>query len=452
MAALAGTATANERVDEFGTRLVPEVGVTHAEGDVSRILFMNRCPGGCVVQPGPNSARANTSAIIGDTIQLSEFQYGDAAWQQVVACVKELYRPYDVEVTDVDPGGDVPHHEAIVAGTNLEAGFGDGILGVSPAECSPTNNNISFTFSNAAGNNPLYICSVVGQESAHSYGLEHSLNCADPMTYLPSCGRQFFRTGIVPCGEYAERDCVCGGTGQDVHGWLLSVMGPNPTPMPGPELSIIFPAEGATVENGFATHAEAGDLRGVGRVEYWLNGTKYDEREGNGGSNSSNYSFTAPGNLPDSIIDIEIKAYDDIGNESVDTITVTKGGPCTSADTCNAGQLCEEGRCVTPPPTGAVGDVCERGTECVSGMCVQVGDEKRCSEDCYPLDPRCESGFECLAIDNNNGVCWPAADDGGGDCGCEVGSSGSGKRNRALLPLLGLLMLGLLVRGGRRKR
>lgn len=422
-------------------------GVDYQSADVSRLIYLDRCVGGCIIDPGPDDARTNTSSILNaigsPTAAISEFNHDDATWQAVVDCVRELYAPYDVEVTDVDPGPNVFHHKAIVAGYWEEINYPYAIGGVAPSICIPRNNAISFTFANQTSN-PLTICSIVGQETAHAFGLEHAYNCADPMTYLPACGRQFFRDGAVPCGERDQFDsCVCGGNVQNSHAWLQNVLGPNPVPIAGPEVSILLPADGGTVEDGFSVSATALHVRGVKSVRIEINGEPYGSQDGYSYQNAdSPYWFDAPANLPDGVLDIAIIAANDLGVEASATVTVTKGSPCTSADTCLAGQQCADGRCFYPEPSAELGDACAADRECLSGLCPQKGDERLCSQTCFPgVSDQCPADFECLAVGADNGVCWPQQTGGGG---CRTsGGQGAGA--------LALVLLGLVIVARRRR-
>jgi MYXO-CTERM domain-containing protein len=442
------SAEANDRplLTDHGetVRLPPIPGVDIQMDHVSKILFLNRCAGGCTITSGPNDARINSSTIVDGTSQVSAWGHGDSSWQELVTCVKELYAPYDVEVTDVDPGANVFHHEAIVAGYYNEIGYETPIGGVAPSQCSPANNVISFTFANGYGNNPISICHTVGQETAHSYGLEHAMDCSDPMTYLPTCGRQFFRDATTPCGEYEELDnCQCGGSAQNSHRWLRTVLGENPMVIAGPDVQFQVPNT-ETVENGFKVSATATHMRGIGTVQLYLNGTMYGEQEAHPRqSASSPYWFDTPADLADGIIDVEIRATNDIGTETVAILTVQKGAPCTSADSCHDGQSCEEGRCKFPPANGLLGDECISGATCESGLCPLQGDSGYCSQSCFPTptENTCPDGFSCLALGATEGVCWPAEDEGG--CGCQS-SGGSGP--------LGGLMLFLVAAFGLRSR
>ena len=91
----------------------------------------------------------------------------------------------------------------------------------------------------------------IAQASAHSFGLDHTFDCSDPMTYLPACGQQFFRNKEMDCGEYTPRSCRCGDNAEDPHVRLLAIFGQGITP-PAPVVTLGFPADGATVANDFS--------------------------------------------------------------------------------------------------------------------------------------------------------------------------------------------------------
>lgn len=414
-----------------------------ASAQVSKKIFLNQCADTCTIMPGQNNSRTNHSTIVQQTSVISPFSHPQEVWDQVVQCVKEVYAPYDVEVTDIDPGDTEPHHEAIVAGQASEIGAGDGVGGLGLGGCNLVDNAISFTF-DVWGPNPLTICAVIAQESAHTYGLDHEMDCSDPLTYLPACGRQFFRDKNVVCGEFEERNCSCGATVQNSHKWLLSQLGPNSAPVPGPATVLNSPADGAQVQAGFVASVEASHMRGIGRVEFWVNGTMMHMVAGS--TNQTTYSWLTPSpttELADGIIDLEIKSYNDIGSETVNAVTVTKGDPCQVDTDCNDGQFCEDGRCKFPIPTGELGDECTAAADCISNLCPLEGDSGFCSQDCNPTSAlmECPQGLFCRAV-GASGVCWP--EDGGG-CGC---SSSDGKGGLGTL----LLALGVVVIIGRRRR
>jgi hypothetical protein len=437
--ALGGVASA-----ENETGYVPaepgDYGTAHG-APISKILFLNRCVGGCRVTAGPNDARYNTaqSTIVKMDGTLTEWEHGDQVWNDMVDCVKEIYAPFDVQITTTDPGEKMFHHEAMVAGLPTDIGYDDNALGVAPisSTCEPYNNVISFTFANAALRNARFICEIVAQESAHAFGLDHLLDCTDPMTYLPSCGPKYFRDATNECGESTARTCFCGGSAQNSHRKLLSVFGPNPTPIPGPELNIELPLADSTVEPNFQVRFTTSDARTVKKAEILFNGTIFTTLDGQGWPETDNYVYSAPSNLADGIIDVEIRSYNDLGVMTSKVVTVTKGAPCTTADQCNEGQLCNSGRCAWPPPTQELGEPCTNNMECISGLCPANGGEQLCSEFCTPtVADQCTEGFDCLpAGAPGQGVCWPSEGGGGGCC----------STNRDGVPLGQLALYGALI-------
>jgi hypothetical protein len=396
---------------------VPPEELTQANGaEISNVLFINRCVGGCTVQAGPNDARNDTSSIVDGTTFLSEFAYGDDSWNAVIACLEEIFLPFDVVITQEDPAPAF-HHEAIVAGSTAELGM-PGVLGVAPIACNGALNNvISFSLANSHGNSPRYICETVAQEMAHAFGLDHEFDCHDPMTYLSPCGDKYYRDASFACGRYEQEPCICGGAGQNSHRKLLGVFGQGPGAAP-PTAEIQLPDDGATVEGEFSIYALGTDIRGNKRAELRINGYKWQELDAPElFEEESQYRFTAPASLPDGYQNIEVRIYNDLDVPTNASIQVLKGAPCTSADTCLDGQSCNAGACAWPEPTGALGDACERNQDCIGDLCPTLEGESLCSQDCTPgVTGSCPMEYECIGVGGGSGVCWPAGGGGGGCC------------------------------------
>jgi len=85
------------------------VDISEPTGHTSNIIFLNRCQGGCTINSGFGDSRTNTSSIIRGSATISEWNKGDAQWEELVSCVTALYDPYDIVITDVDPGTKTPH-------------------------------------------------------------------------------------------------------------------------------------------------------------------------------------------------------------------------------------------------------------------------------------------------------------------------------------------------------
>ena len=204
------------------------------------VLFLNRCTGGCLVtQNGTNDARNQKTSILPNPGEylISEFHNdaglgGSAAddeWNQIVTCVKDVYSPYNITVTDVQPADGVIYNEAIVAGSPGETQEASDILGIAPLanNCSAEANVISFSFANqhTTPDRVHNICWTASQESAHAYGLDHEYLCKDVMTYQTGCGNKSFVDQDAPCGESKKRACEGGAKTQNSYQRLISVLG-----------------------------------------------------------------------------------------------------------------------------------------------------------------------------------------------------------------------------------
>jgi hypothetical protein len=405
---------------------------------ISNILFVNRCPGNCLLTPGVNDARLDTSTVIDETTQVSEFEHSDEVFDQVIECLRDVYAPYDVDIVTEDPGDDVFHHEAILAGRPQEIGRPQNVGGIAPYSCEPLNNVISFSFANQLGPDVEDLCWTVAQESAHAFGLpSHVYDCLDPMTYLEGpCGRKYFRNRAIECGEFEPGTCQCGGSAQNSHRELLRTFGPGTEPPP-PEVALLYPEADATVDDNFSIFFTAVDPRLVDHVDVYLNGVRVTTMDGHDyPRRAETYDLRAPDH-PDGYIDVEIRAYNEISGEAgVARTRVLKGEPCQSTDDCFDFMECSEGSCAYPAPAGELGDECEYDQYCLSGPCAEVGGDRRCTQSCtLGVADACPEGYECL----EPGYCWG----GGGDGGC--GAAG-GRDGQLPLAMLGVAAAALLAR------
>ncbi|HEU0037243.1 MAG TPA: Ig-like domain-containing protein [Kofleriaceae bacterium] len=417
----------------------------------AHVLYLNRCADGCTITRGSYDDAANHISTIpttGPTIQLAPFVWPDATWNALVHCVREVYSPYALDVTDVQPPDGVAYNEAVVAGTNRQLGY-DGAAGVSPmtSDCSPYANVMSFVFPNVAiDGDVLWLCWAVAHETGHAFGLDHTWSfldgrsaCTDPMSYRTDCRVQrFFRSERELCGESMARPCACGET-QSAHGRLLSLLGAATPITAPPTIEVIEPLAGDQIAGAPVTvHATA--QRGVAALEVWINGARWQTVPG---QLDSAYTFALDPRIPDGVIDLAIVAKDDLGSAtSSPRRRVVKGAPCTSADTCADGQHCDvEGRCLWDPPVGELGDACSYDHFCKSELCAGGGADRLCSQRCDVDDPRsCPDGFHC-ASDGSDGVCWPGDPvEPAGGC-CDTGGAP---------PVLLAIVVGVLLFRGRR--
>jgi hypothetical protein len=431
-------------------RVIVEAPAQPEGAAISNVLYLERCRGGCVITKGSGTdARNNSSSIPANpTSTLSEFvgaggvpgPASDEEWNAVVQCVREVYSPYQVTITDQRPT-EGAYHMAILAGLPTEAGLGNDILGISPlsSDCSPLDNAISFSFANHHSRNDgqrvFNLCWTVAQESAHAFGLDHtfsfadgSSSCSDPMTYRTDCGGQrFFRNFRAKCGETQERACRCGPF-QNSHQKLVDVFGAGTATTGPPAITLTLPLPDVPIAAVAA--AQAGSPRGVAHVDLYLNGSKWAEVKGapygvNGQPEMASYTIPIPANVPGpSKYDVFARACDDLGNCTDSNVVASFKGSaagCTSNDECADEQTCDAGYCRWPAASGDLGEECSYAQYCLSNVCTGTSDLSICTRSCTTQQDDCPDGLVCVANSGTDGVCF--VEDTGG-C-CNAGHEGS---------------------------
>lgn len=452
--------------------VVPQTGVGPLDLGTGAIpynkIYLNPClPNGCVISSGQSNSITNKWPI-GGTRTLTKFPYDDATWQKVVACVKDTFSPFNVEIVTDDPSP-ANHFEIMIAGRPTDLGMSSAIGGVAPggAQCGQyLNNALVFDFAAVWSGGQTTCdqscieetCSTAAQEIGHAWSLDHVTTAADPMTYNPFTGRRYFQNIDAKCGS----DCVngmqygltCGGlngqervcfpctgsTTQNSYELIGDFFGFGPgTP---PTVKIDNPRNGANVMAGFAVTSTAVDDSGLlARVELTVDGMKVGELA------KGPFVFNAPASLGDGTHKIEVTAYDMHGTPGKASIDVYIGPPCEAASDCQRdSDVCIDGRCVPGPSVdGGLGQSCTTGADCLSGRCESDGTNSVCVEDCS-APGTCPGDFGCLDIGAGNGagICWPGYDDGSGGCGCDSNRPGG--------PVTMGLLFGVMVFTWRRRR
>lgn len=430
-------------------------------------IYLNPClPNGCNIGFGTSNSINNTWRVP-QPGTLGPFPYGDAVWQKVVECVKDVFSPYVVNVVTTDPSP-ANHFEIMIAGHPTDVGMSSGIGGVAPggAQCnSYINNALVFDFAEVWGSGGTCgascieeICSTAAQEIGHAWGMDHVTDPKDPMTYFAYQGRRYFQKAAVQCGS----DCVsgispynqtCTGTNKQDHNCMpcgpatqssyttiknLFGVGPG-TP---PTVKITAPKNGQSVEPGFPVASEPMDDSGnVVLVELRIDGQLVDSLT------KGPFVWNTPATLGNGTHKVEVTAYDPHQTPGKATVDVIIGPPCGKpADCPNDTDTCVGGRCVPGSEVpGGLGSPCTKNEECASGVCANDGSAMYCVESC--LIGQCPDGFGCLGTETPtpemDGVCWPGYDDGSGGCGCESSHGG---------PLSMIVLIGWVVLLLRRPR
>jgi MYXO-CTERM domain-containing protein len=426
----------------------------------SHIIYLNRCAGsGCtVVQGTTNSTTDPAHSSLGHGV-LSPFSRSEATWNTVVACMQDVFSPFNVEVTETDPGS-APHFEIMIGGMPQQLGLAADLGGVSPFSCAPyIPNSLVFVF-DVWGDDPDEICATAAQEIAHSFALDHAIEPSDPMTYFPYKGRRHFQNMQIQCGsdcdanhhsplgatcsgpEFQDHPCACGGGAQtqnDIQ--VITALFGDGSSTP-PVVKIVEPKVGDTVLPGFAVSTQISDDTVVASAELRVDGA-LQQRD-----TAAPFGFTGPAELADGTHTLEVTGYDNFGTPGRARIQVIVGPGCKAASDCpEEGDACIAGRCVAGPGVqGGLGQVCVVATDCKSWQCANDDGAKFCVEACKP--GQCPSSFGCRDDGQGGGVCWPGYDEG--LAGCAVGS-GSGPAGGPVA-MLGLSAgLGALVLRRRRR-
>ena len=182
------------------------------------------------LRPGEDDASQGISSVLASAnakpTKSVKWSGGDAKWKSLVGCVKKMFEPFDVEVTDVRPK-DSSFLMVVVGGTPDQIGIKNAhhVSGLAPFNGSVIPRAIVFGFAGTTKNDVQQTCETIAMEVAHAYGLDHEYLCKDVMTYMTGCGKKSFVDQDAPCGESKKRACEGGGATQNSHRRLAEVLG-----------------------------------------------------------------------------------------------------------------------------------------------------------------------------------------------------------------------------------
>ncbi len=367
------------------------------------VIFVNF--DGATLSGGDDDSRANRSLMFQGNFPA----YGQGSKREaVMQAVRQDWAPFNVIVTDSRPAsGDYTMN--MTGPLNF---VGPGVLGVALVDCNDawTHNNVTFAFHSA--NDPFSAstqATTIGQEVAHSYGLEHVDEPGDIMNPQNAGGDPSFRDECIPivpgnngiaCGQQHAAQCGTGSK-QNSYRELLALFGPAVPDEAPPTVAIVAPSDGAVFEVGadFDIVAEASDDQGIDGVDLYVDGV-FQQTDG-----QAPYGWGVE-NIPAGTYAIHAVARDLAGNEATsETITIYVGE--------------------APPPDGG-----DSGSGSDSGGGTDGGG----STGGDPYEPG-DTG----SLPTDFGM--DRAD--GGGCGCAAGSPAPG---------WSLLLLPALVPAGRRRR
>ncbi len=315
-------------IRELGLQAAPHAPL-HAQSMVVFLAF-----------EGPNIAYAelddshsNTSHIDRAAVQYAP--YGDdTARAALVQAVLLDWSPYAVTITESRPAsGD--YVMAVVSPTNPYAGEA---AGIAPLDCGDTwtRNNVVFAFHGA---NDGYAINeqarTVGQEVAHSIGLEHTTVDDDIMSYAYGPADFWFVdqcSAILTTPAAPEIYCVdqhaqfCPAGQQNSHAELLELVGAGTPDTQGPVLTITAPQDGTQFTEGddFTITVDAADEVGVIEVELFSNGVSMANDD------SAPYGWPANG-IPAGQYELYAEARDAAGNVTQSDVVVIDVAPADAS-------------------------------------------------------------------------------------------------------------------------
>ncbi|HET6583668.1 MAG TPA: Ig-like domain-containing protein, partial [Nannocystaceae bacterium] len=252
--------------------------------------------------------------------------YGDGPKRDaVMQAVVGDWAAYGVLVTDERPAsGDYTMNM-----TGPSNPFGGGVLGIAPLDCDDeqTPNNITFAFHSLNdGFDASTTATTIGQEVAHSFGLEHVDDPDDIMNPFNAGGDPSFRDECLPIVQGgscpSQHQAQCGsGYSQNSHQELLALFGPSMPDTQQPTVAITFPLDGQEFDAGaeFFLMVDAADDVGVQGVTLWRDGAAM------GDDGASPFGFQVSG-LGSGVYEFYAVAVDAAGNEThSDTVTIGIG-------------------------------------------------------------------------------------------------------------------------------
>jgi len=188
------------------------------------VLFLDRAGGSWT--PGATDSRSNLSALLGAATSVPAWTIAPASWTALMACVVQKFKPFNVQVTDVDPGVAATHLEVVFAPGNLPL-FG-GAAANGPATCAVVPNSVAFVSTTYADANLDNGCAAVASVVGSSLGLEPVTACPDAMAYpIASCATAAFTNVALSCGTTVAKTCDCqAGSTQNSYARILAVTGP----------------------------------------------------------------------------------------------------------------------------------------------------------------------------------------------------------------------------------
>jgi hypothetical protein len=297
------------------------------------VLYLN-FEGGVIKKGSKSDASTNTSFIGGGTVP--PFNGDQATKDQVITTVKKLYEKYNIQIVTTRPGsGD--YDMAMIGGSPSDIGlaYSTNVTGVAPMDCDDKMpRDIAFVFSDnikalmPSSKYAQKVSETTAHESGHTYGLPHSDDGCDLMSYKSCSQLKTFlnKQMAMQPDSYGK----CGLTSMNSHELLVATLGtastqpPPPPPPPAsdtepPKVSITAPAAGAKVGATTTVTATITDNTAVTKADLLVDGKVA------GTTTKAPYQFQVQ--LSTGSHTLAVNAYDAAGNKGTGTVTVTVDAP-----------------------------------------------------------------------------------------------------------------------------
>ena len=405
----------------------------------------------------PTARRRTRSASTSNGVGLTGAA-ADAEWNAVVQCMKEVYSPFDVTVTDVKPTTGVSYTMAIIAGiaaarsasaTTSSASRRSRVTAARRTTSSRSRSRT--THGRPSSDRVNNLCWTAAQESAHAFGLDHEYAFLDGTLGVQrpdDLPHRLRRPEVLPQRQprpaaRPSRARATAAARQNSHLKLLSACSARARRSSRRRRrDHDARPHGDTAARHASSRRTPAAKRGVAKVELFLNGFKWAEAKGAAfgaqrpAQPVARTRIQVPGGVPNSIIDIVAarvrrpRHLHRLGGRSPSP----RARRARSADTCAKGQKCEAGKCFWDPPTGELGDACTYSAVLQDRHLPRAPTEQQiCTQDCIlGVDDSCPRASRAPRSSPGRGVCCFPPDDGG--C-CSAASDrgvplGAGRRSR----------------------
>ena len=216
-------------------------------------LYLNFI-GGKLLGGGSDNSAENKSSLA-RTGQYPTYSKSEASALAMVQAVKEDMAELGVRVVyDKRPNKTVPYTMVMIGGDWTDANIDSPAGGVAPGtDCEAKfQRHVVYVFDNAA--------STVGQEAAHSWGLDHTMGGDRIMSYQAGSNKHFGDNcqelceeacqgpGSIGCGTIHTKYCAEGA--QNDLDELHFIFGTNEPDTEPPEITISEPTDGAKFDSG----------------------------------------------------------------------------------------------------------------------------------------------------------------------------------------------------------